>query len=166
MNPLGSGMNMLRRRTSAMLLLLLLSVTVLPERGYLLIAQQQPRFDNDDVVAEPYSPDEFPRAALDLRRFTIIATGTFPIAMFFGGLLYEFARFGYYSIESGQVRGDYAPLFFGPTTGPRFDKDEQRTVLTVGVSLSLLVAVLDFALGKLESQNPDEGAAGTGTAAN
>lgn len=112
---------------------------------------QQPGGAEDEISAEPYSPYEFPRPVLDARRFTIIATGAFPVTMFFGGLFYEFARFGYFSAQSGEIRGDYAPLFFGPSTGPRFNPDEQRNVLMVGVSLSLFVALLDFTLGRIEA---------------
>ncbi|MFN2310614.1 MAG: hypothetical protein ABR590_00995 [Spirochaetia bacterium] len=138
------------RRMALMLLVFGLSTITPFGAGQYLFAQQADSND-EEIKAEPYSPEEFARPLLEVRRFSIIATGAFPVTMFFGGLFYEFARFGYYSAQSGEFRGDYAPLFFGPTTGPRFDQEEQQNVLTVGLSLSLFVALLDFTLGRIEA---------------
>ncbi|TVR90133.1 MAG: hypothetical protein EA428_08925 [Spirochaetaceae bacterium] len=142
-------------RLIASILLMFSTTMTTPFRSAAGLFAQQAGFEDDEVAAEPYRPDEFPKPLLGVRRFTIIATGAFPVTMFFGGLFYEFARFGYYSAQSGEVRGDYAPLFFGPTTGPRFNEDEQRNVLMVGVSLSLFVALLDFTLGRIETRRAD-----------
>ncbi len=149
-NHLGST-----HRIAAVTLLVLSTTMAFPFGTAARLYAQQLNLDESEIVAEPYRPEEFPRPLLDARRFTIIAGGAFPVTMFFGGLFYEFARFGYYSAQSGEIRGDYAPLFFGPTTGPRFDQDEQRNVLMVGVSLSLLVALLDFTLGRIEAHRTE-----------
>lgn len=148
-------MNRNHLRLTASILLVLSTTAALPFGAGTLLYAQQIDFDDNEIVAEPYRPEEFPQPLLDARRFTIIAGGAFPVTMFFGGLFYEFARFGYYSAQSGEIRGDYAPLFFGPTTGPRFDPDEQRNVLMVGVSLSLFVALLDFTLGRIEAHRAE-----------
>ncbi len=142
-------------RLCATFLLIIGGTTTAPFGAGIGLFAQQVSFDDNEIAAEPYRPDEFPGPLLDLRRFSIIATGAFPVTMFFGGLFYEFARFGYYSAQSGEIRGDYAPLFFGPTTGPRFDPGEQRNVLMIGVSLSLFVALLDFTLGRIEAHRAD-----------
>jgi len=142
-------------RLFAAILLVVAWTTTAPFGAGTSLFAEQIGFEDNEIAAEPYSPDEFPGPLLDARRFSIIATGAVPVTMFFGGLFYEFARFGYYSAQSGEIRGDYAPLFFGPTTGPRFSPDEQRNVLMVGVSLSLFVALLDFTLGRIEAHRAE-----------
>ena len=83
---------------------------------------------------EPYEPDEFPRVARDLRRFEVITLGSVPLTLLFSSLGYRIWRLGNEDELSWRNSGVYS--------------DEQRNrVLTIGLSLSLGVGLLDFMLG-------------------
>lgn len=99
--------------------------------------------------AKPYSDSEFPDWALKLRRFEIIAIGAFPVAFLFSGLGYDYA----YYLGNGRP-SDNIPWPAGPGTSLWTDIDHhdqlQRknyTLITMAVSISLLVATVDWALG-------------------
>lgn len=87
---------------------------------------------------EPYDPEEFPRFARDLRRFEIISLGTIPLTLLF-------TSFGYriYRVSTEDISWRDAGVF---------DADQRRRVLTIGLSLSAAVGVLDFILGRLEEE--------------
>ncbi len=100
---------------------------------------------------EPYSPEEFPQFALSLRRFQIITIGVFPFALLFSGLGYELGRFGYYSARAGGVDGRYAPRLFGAGAGTEpLSNDERIGVVLAAVSLSVVVGIADYLLGRRE----------------
>ena len=107
---------------------------------------------------EPYRPDEFPQFALSLRRFQIVTIGVFPFALLFSGLGYELGRFGYYSVRAGAPDGRYAPRLFGFDAGAEpFSNRERIGVVTAAVSLSVVVGVLDYLLGRRErAAEPDQ----------
>lgn len=102
------------------------------------------------VVATPYSPDEFPRWALDLRRAEIVAIGVFPIALLASSLLYGVIRFGYQSARAGELDRDYAPWFFAPPGAPGLTDGERVGILAGAGAISITVALADHILGRRE----------------
>lgn len=87
---------------------------------------------------EPYDPDEFPRFARDLRRFEVISLGTIPLTLLFTSLGYRL-----YRVSTEDISWRDAGVF---------DADQRRRVLTIGLSLSAAVGVLDFILGRVEEE--------------
>ena len=104
----------------------------------------------DTVVPQPYSPDEFPRWALELRRGEIIAFGVFPISLLATTLLYDVGRFGFRSIQAGRVDADYAPWFFASPGAPGLSDSERIGILIGAAGLSVTIAVVDHLLGRRE----------------
>ena len=123
------------RRVAVLLVIVLMSSHCLP-------AQESP--------AEPYEEEEFPQWALDLRRAEIVAFGVYPIAYLFTTLAYDLFRFGRESVAAGRVAVEYAPLFFAPPDAPGYTKEERRGVFIASLSVSALVAVADYVLGRRE----------------
>lgn len=103
--------------------------------------------------AEPYEENEFPPWARDLRRAEIIAFGSFPVALLATRLLYGFGRFFAASIAAGELSSAYLPPLIAPPGAVPFDRKDNARVLVGAVSLSGIIAVVDFALGRREPSN-------------
>lgn len=110
----------------------------------------------DAVEPAPYEPEEFPQWARNLRRGEIVALGVFPIAYLATTIAYDLFRFGRESFASGRVAVEYAPLFFAPPDAPGYSKEERRGVLIASLSLSTVVAVADYLLGRPEDSTRDD----------
>ena len=101
--------------------------------------------------AEPYDPAEFPGWALDLRRGEIIAFGSLPISLLASRLIYGFGRFVVRSIQAGAVAPEFLPQFLAPPGAIPLTRDENARIVVGAVSLSVAVAVFDYAIGRNES---------------
>jgi hypothetical protein len=110
--------------------------------------------DNPEWLDEPvpYAPEEFPEWTRHLRRGEIIALGAFPVAMIISGVGYQIGRFAYQSIDAGAVQPEYAPGFFSPQSGPRYDQSERIGLILSGAVISAGVAVADYLLGRREER--------------
>ena len=102
----------------------------------------------DDTTEEykPYSIDEFPVWLQELRRAEIIFFGSFPVAMLLSTLGYE----GFRSIRgvlTANSDSSGASFEFG-----NYDSPERKGLLIAGVSLSFVVAVLDYLLGRIDTK--------------
>ncbi len=97
---------------------------------------------------EPYDPSEFPAWSRDLRRAEIISVGAFPIAMILSGFAYQIGRFAWYSADAGSAVMEYAPWFLSTSTGERYTNDERKGLIVAGVSVSLVVAAIDYLVGR------------------
>jgi hypothetical protein len=95
----------------------------------------------------PYDEDEFPEWLVKVRRFEVITIGSFPAALLFTNLGFSLYRFIQASIEAGSVTGENVPVFFGAAGAQDLTDQERRRVLTISVSLSGAVAILDLILG-------------------
>lgn len=83
---------------------------------------------------EPYKPEEFPSWARSLRRGEIVALGLFPFVFLFTSLAYQGLR---------QVSGSDSGLLSD------LSSDRQKIgMLTISLSLSTLLAVVDYFLEK------------------
>ncbi len=106
-----------------------------------------------EFTPEPYQPEEFPAWALDLRRGSVVAFGSFPITLLFSRVVYDVGRFSVKSIEEGQLSYAYAPLFFAPADGvPMSDADKLR-IVGLGAVSAIVVAIVDYALGKIQEDS-------------
>ncbi|MFW6368177.1 MAG: hypothetical protein ACOCZ9_00440 [Spirochaetota bacterium] len=87
----------------------------------------------------PYDPQEFPEALRHLRRFEIVALGSVPLTVLFSSLGYRLHRVSTEENINWQ-------------TSANFSLEQRRRVLTIGLSASLAVGVLDFILGRVEGR--------------
>jgi hypothetical protein len=119
----------------------------------------------DSGQPAPYEPEEFADWLVELRRFEVIAVGTFPAALLLSNLSYSLYRFVSATVENGGVTGESVPNVLGFGAGQDLDDDERRGIITVAVSLSTAVAALDWILGRVEARReaePPTGGADTG----
>jgi hypothetical protein len=94
---------------------------------------------------EPYTQEEFPQWAHDLRRFETILIGSIPITFFFANIGFDTAAY-----VANDYDQNYLPLFFG--SSPEKDElryDTRMDRLAVSLSLSAAIAFLDYFLGRL-----------------
>ena len=99
----------------------------------------------------PYTDDEFPPWALDLRRAEIVATGTLPLTLLVARLLYGIGRFAVKSIQAGAIDMAYAPAFLSSAGAVPLSRDEKLIILGAAGVLSSTIALIDLRLGRLES---------------
>jgi hypothetical protein len=111
---------------------------------------------SDPVTPEPYSPEEFPGWARDLRRGQIIALGVFPVSLILTQLTYDLARFGVKSAQAGEFDREAAPWFFAPPGVQRFSQDEKEAILITSAVVSVVFALVDYALGRREGRRSQE----------
>ncbi len=100
----------------------------------------------DDNEPVPYSEEEFDDWLHGVRRFEIVAVGTFPITYLLSVLVYDVGRFIAESVRVGSVNQQYAPLFFAPPNKPSFTNDEQIALLLTAAALAVVVAIIDTIL--------------------
>jgi hypothetical protein len=94
---------------------------------------------------EPYTQEEFPQWAHDLRRFETILIGSIPITFFFANIGFDTAAY-----VANDYDQNYLPLFFG--SSPEKDElryDTRMDRLAVSLSLSAAIAFLDYFLGRV-----------------
>ena len=99
----------------------------------------------------PYTNEEFPQWALDLRRAEIVATGTLPLTLLVARLLYGLGRFTVKSIQAGAIDMAYAPAFLSSAGAVPLSRDEKLIILGAAGVLSSTIALIDLRLGRLES---------------
>lgn len=92
---------------------------------------------------EPYEDDEFPQWAKDLRRYEIIFFGTIPFTFFFSSFSYDFYRYA-----SNNFDQTLAPAILGNKTPPVNTHNEKLQIIAVSVSLSAILALVDYLLGQ------------------
>ena len=138
------------RKTVAFLVLLFVA-------GATAVAQSEDAGRTVIEEAEPYTPEEFPQWAHDLRRAEIVAIGSVPFTMLASRLLYSIGRYAYFSISDGQSRPEYLPALFAPQGAVPLSSQDNLNIVLGAVGLSLVIALTDYLLG-LE---PDEPAART-----
>jgi hypothetical protein len=144
---------LMRLRRVAAIFLLCVSATVLP-------AQSGGEAGSVGTSPEPYSPDEFPGWARDLRRGEIIALGSFPVVLLLANVGYDAVRFGRESLEAGEWNYTYAPWFFGPPDKPPLTEDERIGVLLTAAGMSVGVALVDFIVGRIRADGRAAGRPG------
>ena len=101
-----------------------------------------------DPIPEPYAENEFPQWLKDLRRAEIILIGSFPLTLLFSSLAYDIFRY-----STNNFSNSYLPSLFGNTNVIELTKEEKKTVLYLGISISGIITGLDFILGKIDRKN-------------
>ena len=114
--------------------------------GFLFSAPLAAQEQEDDNEPLPYSEEEFDDWLHGVRRFEIVAVGTFPITYLLSVLVYDIGRFVVESIRIGAINQQYAPLFFAPPNKPSFTNDEQTALLLTAAALAVVVAIVDTIL--------------------
>lgn len=115
------------------------------------VAAQESGSSLDIGDYEPYDEEEFPRWALDLRRFETIFFGSIPFTF-----LFTSAGFESYAYAANGFSPEYLPLFLGNSPAKQqFLADTMWQRVAVGLSLSALVATLDYLLGLGKDEGRD-----------
>jgi hypothetical protein len=96
---------------------------------------------------EPYAPTEFPNWALDLRRAEIVGTGVFPLTFFVSSFMLDL-----YRLVTNNFDPRYAVWPFKRPGAPELTRSEKNTVLITSISLSAVIAFIDFYMGKKEAK--------------
>ncbi|MGC9311361.1 MAG: hypothetical protein ACP5IA_01615 [Sediminispirochaetaceae bacterium] len=97
---------------------------------------------------EPYSPDEFPEWAHQLRRYETIFFGSLPFAFLFTSLGFDF-----YAYAANDFDDNYLPLFLG--TSPEKEDFNNRTIgarIAVSISLSAVIAYIDYLIERKQDE--------------
>jgi hypothetical protein len=97
-------------------------------------------------VPVPYSPEEFPAWMKDLWRAEVLFVGSFPFTFFF--TLESFDTFRYVSSGLNKV---YAPWPLQPGVDIGYSDQEKAGLIASAVVSSLIVAGIDFLLGRLNA---------------
>ncbi|MDC7227148.1 MAG: hypothetical protein PQJ61_10345 [Spirochaetales bacterium] len=105
--------------------------------------------DEPEAIPEEYSYEEFPAWMHDLRRAEIIFAGSIPFTILMSNIGY-----GVYSIIESGISGTYSIEDFTESSG--LTTDERWTLLKISLSLSGVIAAVDFILGLSDSETEDE----------
>ena len=97
---------------------------------------------------QPYTEDEFPQWLKDLRRAEIVFVGSFPITLFLTLETYDTYRF----VATG-FNPTYTPWPLG--SGAPYVNGETPWLAVSALSLSLVVAGIDFLIGRLNAPAPN-----------
>lgn len=111
----------------------------------------------------PYSPDEFPLWAKNLRRAEIVTIGVFPFTLLYTSLAYDLVRFVAKSVQAGTIDLTYAPWFFAGPNKPPLSPGENLGVLLSASGLAVVVGIVDFLLGRAEAGRAGVPRPGTGS---
>lgn len=139
------------RLLAILLALLLLAAPVWSQEG-----GSDEEDQSEGVEPIPYSPEEFPGWAHDLRRGEIIALGSFPVALILTNLGYRLGRFTVESIQRGEFAQEYAPAFTTPEQRATLNDQQQLGILLTAGVISIGVAVADYLLGRREERRAHE----------
>lgn len=105
-------------------------------------------FAQDEATTpEEYTEEEFADWLHDLRRAEIVLVGSFPITMFVTVFAYDIIRYATNGFEP-----EYAPWPFKGPGAVGLEDREKQGVLIAGVSLSGLLAVADYFLGRTDAE--------------
>ncbi len=92
---------------------------------------------------EPYTREEFPKWANDLRRGEIIFFGTAPFTFFISTFIHDF-----YLYYANGYNEEFAPAILGNKTPPVKTNKEKLQIIGISVSFSAVLALIDYLLGK------------------
>ncbi len=114
-----------------------------------LLVWMSPLMAEPTIKIEPYTQDEFPSWAQDLRRTEIITLGSLPFTTFAAKLGYTIWRYVDQGFDSA-----YVPNPLSKTSeGSRLDTDEQKTVLKIAFTSSVIFGLTDLTIRLLDRWN-------------
>ena len=94
----------------------------------------------EPVMPEEYSPEEFDRWLRELRRFEVIAVGSFPITFFATSLVYDLSIYG-----SRGWDPEYA-------MGTQRDSRDIAIIVGTAAGVSAAIALTDLIIGRIRSR--------------
>jgi hypothetical protein len=98
-----------------------------------------PVFAADPVVIEPYTKDEFPQWAKDLRRTEIITFGSLPFVTLTVTLAYSLGTWAADGFSDAKT-----PDLFSRTTSSSITDDEQMLILGISAGISIILGLVDL----------------------
>jgi hypothetical protein len=105
--------------------------------------------NNQASSANPvFDTTDFPRWALDLRRWDIITFGVFPFSMFLVTFTSDMIRYA----DNG-FDGRYAPWPFKPAGGYTMTNDEYMRTFLIAAGLSATIAIVDLIIFNIRRNN-------------
>lgn len=125
-----------RAMRTAALAAVLLVFCILPARG-------------QDHTPQPYQPNEFAPWLHDVWRAEAVFVGSFPFTLFVTLESYDLFRYVKYNFSPS-----YAPWPFGSGTTVTYSTTETAWLAISAVSLSLVIAGIDFILGRINEKPP------------
>jgi hypothetical protein len=102
-----------------------------------------------DHTPQPYNPDEFPSWMKEAFRAEAVFVGSFPFTLFFTLEAYDSWRYASNGFGPG-----YAPWPFGSGTSVSYSGEETGWIVASAVSLSLVIAGIDYLIGKVNERPP------------
>jgi hypothetical protein len=102
-----------------------------------------------DHVPQPYQPDEFAAWMHTMWRAEAVFIGSFPVSLFLTLEGYDIIRY----FATG-LKPSYAPWPFSSGSAVAYSSTETAWLAVSAVSLSLVVAGIDFILGRIDEKPP------------
>jgi len=102
-----------------------------------------------DRTPQPYSPDEFQTWMKEAWRAGAVFVGSFPFTLFATLEAYDMVRY-----VSNNFGPSYAPWPFGSGTPVSYSAEETLWLAASAVSLSMVIAGIDFLLGRINERSP------------
>ena len=109
---------------------------------FLLPAQQMP--PPDPLLPEDYNPEEFPQWVHDLRRYEIIAIGSYPITYFASSLIYDFSIYASH---------DFNPAY---SMGSQRDAGDIAIICGTAAGISLVIAAVDLIINSSQRKKAEK----------
>jgi hypothetical protein len=97
-----------------------------------------PVFAADPVVIEPFTKDEFPTWAKDLRRAEIISLGSLPFVTLTVNLVYSLSLWASTGFTSN------FPNLFARTTDDAMKEEDQLNILYISLGVSVVLGLVDL----------------------
>lgn len=109
-----------------------------------LAAQIKP--PDESIMPEEYDPSEFPLWAMDIRRYEVIAIGSFPITYALAALVYDFSIYA-----SNNFAAQY-------DLGTQRAEDDLRIIIGSAAAMSIVLATVDLFINisKRKASNNNE----------
>jgi hypothetical protein len=101
-----------------------------------------------DHTPQPYDPEEFQAWMKEAWRAEAVFVGSFPFTLFFTLEAYDSWRYASSNFQPG-----YAPWPFGSGTAVTYSADETVWIVASSVSLSLVIAGIDFLIGRVNERS-------------
>jgi hypothetical protein len=106
----------------------------------------------DEHVPVPYTPEEFPAWARDLRRAEIVFFGSLPFSLFFSFEAYDLGRFVVSGFDPLQAPW---PLRAGSEIGAGYTPAEKGWLIASALTVSLGASVADFLIRHRPAKRED-----------
>lgn len=103
----------------------------------------QSAYCEESIEPEPYSKEEFPQWALDLRRFEVVSLGSIPFAMIGVTIAYG-------AIEMNRGNMSSIPNPLNPSS---LDESEQLKILGMTACTGLVIGLVDFTVNLIVRHN-------------